>query len=140
MSDTILPEGNKSVDNKVLPFKKITVEKAIENIYNTVSKKIPLKYETVEDKKVIKVPQIKGNHLSEFESIIRENIEKSKAKGFTWEETEKRLQGIIDFIIPVFRTNTLRLEDEEIKEKVNFEEYNEIWEKIKKEEKEKILQ
>ena len=84
--------------------------------------------------------KIKGNHLSEFESIIRENIEKSKAKGFTWEETEKRLQGIIDFIIPVFRTNTLRLEDEEIKEKVNFEEYNEIWEKIKKEEKEKILQ
>ena len=140
MSDTILPEGTKSVDNKVLPFKKITVEKAIENIYNTVSKKIPLKYETVEDKKVIKVPQIKGDHLSEFESIIRENIEKSKAKGFTWEETEKRLQGIIDFIIPVFRTNTLRLEDEEIKEKVNFEEYNEIWEKIKKEEKEKILQ
>ena len=107
---------------------------------NKISKKIPLKYETVEDKKVIKVPQIKGNHLSEFESIIRENIEKSKAKGFTWEETEKRLQGIIDFIIPVFRTNTLRLEDEEIKEKVNFEEYNEIWEKIKKEEKEKILQ
>tara|TARA_Y100001954_G_scaffold113906_1_gene123273 strand:+ start:508 stop:930 length:423 start_codon:yes stop_codon:yes gene_type:complete len=140
MSDTTLPEGPKSVDNKVLPFKKISVEKAIENIYNTVSKKIPLKYETVEDKKVIKVPQIKGNHLSEFESIIRENIEKSKAKGFTWEETEKRLQGIIDFIIPVFRTNTLRLEDEEIKEKVNFEEYNEIWEKIKKEEKEKILQ
>ncbi|MBG08461.1 MAG: hypothetical protein CME68_06855 [Halobacteriovoraceae bacterium] len=134
MSDITPPENNENNENKVLPFKTITVEKAIENIYNTVSKKIPLKYETVEDKKVIKVPQIKGSHLEEFENIIRENIEKSKAKGFTWEETEKRLQGIIDFIIPIFRTNTLRLEDKEIKDKVNFEEYNQIWERIKKEE------
>ena len=136
MSDITPPENN---ENKVLPFKTITVEKAIENIYNTVSKKIPLNYETVDDKKVIKVPQIKGSHLEEFENIIRENIEKSKAKGFTWEETEKRLQGIIDFIIPIFRTNTLRLEDKEIKDKVNFEEYNQIWEKIKKEEEGKTL-
>ncbi len=134
MSDITPPENNENNENKVLPFKTITVEKAIENIYNTVSKKIPLKYETVEDKKVIKVPQIKGSHLEEFENIIRENIEKSKAKGFTWEETEKRLQGIIDFIIPIFRTNTLRLEDKEIKDKVNFEEYNQIWERIKEEE------
>ena len=136
MSDITPLENN---ENKVLPFKTITVEKAIENIYNTVSKKIPLNYETVDDKKVIKVPQIKGSHLEEFENIIRENIEKSKAKGFTWEETEKRLQGIIDFIIPIFRTNTLRLEDKEIKDKVNFEEYNQIWEKIKKEEEGKTL-
>ena len=140
MSDITHPEENQNNNSKVLPFKKISVEKAIENIYNTVSKKIPLKYETVEDKKVIKVPQIKGSHLDEFESIIRENIEKSKAKGFTWEETEERLQGIIDYIIPIFRTNTLRLEDEDIKGKVNFEEYNAIWEKIKKEEKGNILQ
>ena len=140
MSDITPPEENQNNNSKVLPFKKISVEKAIENIYNTVSKKIPLKYETVEDKKVIKVPQIKGSHLDEFESIIRENIEKSKAKGFTWEETEERLQGIIDYIIPIFRTNTLRLEDEDIKGKVNFEEYNAIWEKIKKEEKDNILQ
>ena len=138
MSDITSSEENQK--SKVLPFKTITVEKAIENIYNTVSKKIPLKYETVEDKKVIKVPPIKGSHLEEFESIIRENIEKSKEKGFTWEETEKRLQGIIDYIIPIFRTNTLRLEDKEIKEKVNFEEYNDIWEKIKNEEKDKALQ
>ena len=138
MSDITSSEENEK--SKVLPFKTITVEKAIENIYNTVSKKIPLKYETVEDKKVIKVPPIKGSHLEEFESIIRENIEKSKEKGFTWEETEKRLQGIIDYIIPIFRTNTLRLEDKEIKEKVNFEEYNDIWEKIKNEEKDKALQ
>ena len=138
MSDITSSEENQN--SKVLPFKTITVEKAIENIYNTVSKKIPLKYETVEDKKVIKVPPIKGSHLEEFESIIRENIEKSKEKGFTWEETEKRLQGIIDYIIPIFRTNTLRLEDKEIKEKVNFEEYNDIWEKIKNEEKDKALQ
>ncbi len=138
MSDITSSEENQN--SKVLPFKTITVEKAIENIYNTVSKKIPLKYETIEDKKVIKVPPIKGSHLEEFESIIRENIEKSKEKGFTWEETEKRLQGIIDYIIPIFRTNTLRLEDKEIKEKVNFEEYNDIWEKIKNEEKDKILQ
>ena len=138
MSDITSSEENQK--SKVLPFKTITVEKAIENIYNTVSKKIPLKYETVEDKKVIKVPPIKGSHLEEFESIIRENIEKSKEKGFTWEETEKRLQGIIDYIIPIFRTNTLRLEDKEIKEKVNFEEYNDIWEKIKNEEKDKTLQ
>ena len=140
MSEISPPEENQNNNSKVLPFKKISVEKAIENIYNTVSKKIPLKYETVEDKKVIKVPQIKGSHLDEFESIIRENIEKSKAKGFTWEETEERLQGIIDYIIPIFRTNTLRLEDEDIKGKVNFEEYNAIWEKIKKEEKDNILQ
>ena len=140
MPDITSPEENQNNDSKVLPFKKISVEKAIENIYNTVSKKIPLKYETVENKKVIKVPQIKGSHLDEFESIIRENIEKSKAKGFTWEETEERLQGIIDYIIPIFRTNTLRLEDEDIKGKVNFEEYNAIWEKIKKEEKDNILQ
>ena len=140
MPDITPPEENQNNDSKVLPFKKISVEKAIENIYNTVSKKIPLKYETVENKKVIKVPQIKGSHLDEFESIIRENIEKSKAKGFTWEETEERLQGIIDYIIPIFRTNTLRLEDEDIKGKVNFEEYNAIWEKIKKEEKENTLQ
>ena len=140
MSDITPPEENQNNDSKVLPFKKISVEKAIENIYNTVSKKIPLKYETVENKKVIKVPQIKGSHLDEFESIIRENIEKSKSKGFTWEETEERLQGIIDYIIPIFRTNTLRLEDEDIKGKVNFEEYNAIWEKIKKEEKDNILQ
>ena len=140
MSDITPPEENQNNNSKVLPFKKISVEKAIENIYNTVSKKIPLKYETVEDKKVIKVPQIKGSHLDEFESIIRENIEKSKAKGFTWEETEERLQGIIDYIIPIFRTNTLRLEDEDIKGKVNFEDYNGIWEKIKKEEKDNILQ
>ena len=138
MSDITSSEENQN--SKVLPFKTITVEKAIENIYNTVSKKIPLKYETVEDKKVIKVPPIKGSHIEEFESIIRENIEKSKEKGFTWEETEKRLQGIIDYIIPIFRTNTLRLEDKEIKEKVNFEEYNDIWEKIKNEEKDKTLQ
>ena len=140
MSDITPPEESQNNDSKVLPFKKISVEKAIENIYNTVSKKIPLKYETVENKKVIKVPQIKGSHLDEFESIIRENIEKSKAKGFTWEETEERLQGIIDYIIPIFRTNTLRLEDEDIKGKVKFEEYNAIWEKIKKEEKDNILQ
>ena len=67
MSDTILPEGPKSVDNKVLPFKKISVEKAIENIYNTVSKKIPLKYETVEDKKVIKVPQKWSDDIKHIE-------------------------------------------------------------------------
>jgi len=140
MPDITPQEENQNNVSKVLPFKKISVEKAIENIYNTVSKKIPLKYETVENKKVIKVPQIKGSHLDEFESIIRENIEKSKAKGFTWEETEERLQGIIDYIIPIFRTNTLRLEDEDIKGKVNFEEYNAIWEKIKKEEKDNILQ
>ena len=140
MTDTThSEEGTKTSDN-VLPFKTISVEKAIENIYNTVSEKIPLKYETVEDKKVIKVPQIKGSHLDEFESIIRENIEKSKAKGFTWKETEERLQGIIDFIIPIFRTNTLRLEDKDIQEKVNFKEYTDIWERVKQEEKDKLPQ
>ena len=53
MPDITPPEENQNNDSKVLPFKKISVEKAIENIYNTVSKKIPLKYETVENKKVI---------------------------------------------------------------------------------------
>ena len=99
-----------------------------------------MNYETIENKKVIKVPQIKGSHLEEFENIIRENIKKSKEKGFSWQETEKRLQGIIDYIIPIFRTNTLRLEDKKIRQKVNFEEYNDIWERIKKEEESKLLQ
>jgi len=140
MSDITHPSKAKNSSENVLPFKTISIEKAIENIYNTVSEKIPLNYETIENKKVIKVPQIKGSHLEEFENIIRENIKKSKEKGFSWQETEKRLQGIIDYIIPIFRTNTLRLEDKKIQQKVNFEEYNDIWERIKKEEESKLLQ
>ena len=140
MTDINQPNKENPSHDNVLPFKTISVEKAIENIYNTVSEKIPLKYETIEDKKVIKVPQIKGSHLEEFESIIRENIKKSKDKGFSWQETEERLQGIIDYILPIFKTNTLRLEDKSIKDKVNYEEYNDIWERIKNEEKDKTLQ
>ena len=47
-----------------------------------------------------------------------------------------KFQGILDYIIPIFRTNALRLEDEAISEKIDFQQYYLIWEKILKEEKE----
>ena len=129
---------NENPQDNVLQFKKLSFENAIENIYNTVSQKIPLDYEESGDKKFIKIPRLQNNHLDEFEKIIRDNIKLLKSQGTSWDKIEDKFQGILDYIIPIFKTNALRLEDESISEKIDFQQYYQIWERILKEEKELV--
>ena len=137
MSDQQIQE--QTPQNKVLQFKKLSFENALGNIYNTVSQRIPLKYEESGNKKYIKIPKLKNNHLDEFEKIIRSNIKLLKSQGTPWDKIENKFQGILDYIIPIFKTNALRLEDEEIGKKIDFQQYYSIWEKILKEEKELLI-
>jgi hypothetical protein len=121
----------------VIQFKSLSYEHAIENIYNTVSQKIPLKYENIDGKKIIKVPRLKGNHFQEFEGVIRSNIQQLKLKDVPWCQIEQKFKDILDFIIPVFKINAMRLADKRLSEQMNFQEYYSIWERVLKEEKEK---
>ena len=84
-------QGEKS-QNNVLQFKKLSFENAIENIYNTVSQKIPLKYEESGDKKFIKIPKLKNHHLDEFEKIIRDNIKLLKYQGTSWDKIPRNFR------------------------------------------------